>query len=382
MTHKVAWVNCSDLAAAMAIAIRVVERNPRVPVLANVLLKANDGDLLMVETTDLDMAIRIVVDGPVHDVDFAATLPARTLLDVLKTAKVPKLTPVCIDYANTDKSVVLGIDGLCVTMDGIDPADFPVMQMPDNVHAFTIPTGDLARLLKRTEFVVSAEETRYYLNGVYLHVTGGRDTARLRSVATDGHKMGQVDIALPEGAAGMPGVIIPHTTVGELIRLIKGKHAPETVGVRVHATRIEFTVGNVTLISKTVDGSFPDYRRVIPTENKKRLRLDRAGLMSAIELVTCMAPKRGCTVRLSIADSGVTLSTAEFGTGVVPINIAADYEHDPLDIVFNSQYLMAILGHLESERVKIMLAGPASPVLIRGVDDADKDVLYVLMPMP
>lgn len=395
VTRCSAVVNRSDLAAAMAVAIRAVEKRNTIPVLSNVLLKASDNGLV-IETTNLDMVIRIPVAGSA-DAGFMTTLPAHTLADVLKKAKASELVALDVKRTATkwdeprwsgdtgqsvDEHNALDFDGLRVTMKGHDPADFPTMEMPTFEHAFAIPTADLARLFNRTQFAISTEETRYYLNGIFLHVaeTNGKPAA-LRAVATDGHRMGQADVSIPDGAVGMPAVIVPRQAIAEMIRLAKAKGAPATIGVRVHASKTEFTIGNVTLITKNIDGSFPDYARVVPSGNDKRMAVSRAAMLSAIAQVTCLSSERGRAVKLSVVAGNLSLSVSNPDVGAASTTIEADYECNPLDIGFNSGYLTAILEHVESDCAVFMLDGPGDPVLIRGDGNVDDGVVFVLMPM-
>ncbi len=160
---------------------------------------------------------------------------------------------------------------------------FPDLAAGDMTHSFTLAAADVKRLIDRTQFAISTEETRYYLNGIYLHSAGSAKAVTLRGVATDGHRLAQIDLPLPKGATGMPGVIVPRKTVGEVQRLIEDNEAE--VLIELSQGKIRFTLGNVVLTSKLIDGTFPDYGRVIPQNNDKELIVDKKDFEAAVDRV-------------------------------------------------------------------------------------------------
>ena len=244
-------------------------------------------------------------------------------------------------------------------------------------HTFKLVAADLKRLIDKTQFAISTEETRYYLNGIYLHTAGAAKAATLRAVATDGHRLAQVELALPAGAAGMPGVIVPRKTVGEVQRLIEDAEAE--VNVELSQGKIRFTIGNVVLTSKLIDGTFPDYGRVIPTGNDKELVVDKKDFEQAVDRVSTVSSERGRAVKLSLSNGKLMLSVTNPDSGSATEEVEAEYASDPLDIGFNSRYLLDIAGQLEGEAAVLRLADPGSPTLIQDRDA--KGALYVLMPM-
>lgn len=397
-----AVVDRAGFAAAVAKASHIVQRRNTIPILANVLLKGT-GDGITVTGTDLDLQITCPVPGSAG-LDFCTTLPAHTLSDILKKAKacdkvaidVARTTtsghrrtqteydkPSCVEaYEDIVDSAVLNFDGLRVTLQALPSTDFPVFEKVKFDNTFTMATAIMARALKRVEFCISTEETRYYLNGVHMHI-GARNglVPGLFFVATDGHRLGRVETAQPDGCGYMPGVIIPAKTVAEFLRLSKGKTAPENVTVKVCAAKIEYQIGDVTLLSKNIDGTFPDYGRVIPTGNDKRLAIGAKSLATGIEQVDCIASERGRAVKLSTSTGSVRLTVSNPDTGSARMDVACDYDADPMDVGFNARYLLDILGHVESESAVLMLADPGSPCLITGADADDEGVSFVLMPM-
>jgi DNA polymerase-3 subunit beta len=244
-------------------------------------------------------------------------------------------------------------------------------------HKFTLAAADLKRLINKTQFAISTEETRYYLNGIYLHTAGSGKNLALRAVATDGHRLAQVDLPAPAGAEGMPSIIVPRKTVGEIQRLIEDIDGDVTV--ELSQAKIRFTVGSVVLTSKLIDGTFPDYGRVIPHANDKLLEVERRDFEQAVDRVSTVSSERGRAVKLSIAPGKLTLSVTNPDSGSATEELEIVYEADPIDIGFNSRYLLDIASQIDGDTAVLKLADPGSPTLIE--DKASKDALYVLMPM-
>jgi DNA polymerase-3 subunit beta len=244
-------------------------------------------------------------------------------------------------------------------------------------HKFGLKAADLKRLIDKTQFAISTEETRYYLNGIYLHTAGTNKSPTLRAVATDGHRLAQVELPLPDGASGMAGIIIPRKTVGEVQRLIEDNEAEITL--ELSPGKIRFTFGDVVLTSKLIDGTFPDYGRVIPTGNDKELVVDKKEFEQAVDRVSTVSSERGRAVKLSLSTGKLMLSVTNPDSGSATEEVEVEYSADPLDIGFNSRYLLDIAGQIEGEAAVLMLADPGSPTLIQDRDS--KNALYVLMPM-
>ena len=263
------------------------------------------------------------------------------------------------------------------TLQTLPESDFPDLAAGEMSHSFRMPAADLKRLIDKTQFAISTEETRYYLNGIYLHTAGTAKAATLRAVATDGHRLAQCELSLPDGAAGMPGIIVPRKTVGEVQRLLETGEGE--VGIELSAGKIRFTIGNVVLTSKLIDGTFPDYARVIPSNNDKLLTIDKKDFEAAVDRVSTVSSERGRAVKLSITSGRLVLSVTNPDSGSATEEIEVDYDSDPLDIGFNSRYLLDIAAQIEGEVAVLRLADPGSPTLIQDKDA--KGALYVLMPM-
>ncbi len=352
---------------------RVVERRNTIPILANVLIRAGRNELSF-KATDLDLEITETIAAEIGS-EGATTVPAHMLYEIVR--KLPEGAQVVLETSGDRATLTIRAGRSRFTLQTLPESDFPDLAAGEMTHTFKLAAADLKRLIDKTQFAISTEETRYYLNGIYLHVTGGGKTASLRAVATDGHRLAQVDLPLPAGADGMPGVIVPRKTVGEVQRLIENADAEITV--ELSQGKIRFTIGDVVLTSKLIDGTFPDYGRVIPVGNDKELMVDKAEFEAAVDRVSTVSSERGRAVKLSIKDGRLTLSVTNPDSGSATEEIEVEYDADPLDIGFNSRYLLDIAAQLDGEVAVLRLADPGSPTLIE--DKNAKGALYVLMPM-
>ena len=269
-------------------------------------------------------------------------------------------------------------------LQSLPESDFPDLAAETFSHSFSLTALDLKRLIDKTQFAISNEETRYYLNGIFLHTVEVEGHLMLRAVATDGHRLARVEIPCPKGAADMPGVILPRKAVGEVQKLIEDPGV--LVRLEVSPAKVRFAFGEekggpgrIVLISKVIDGTFPDYVRVIPTGNDKRLIVDRAPFAAAVDRVSTISSERGRAVKLSLAESKLTLSVTNPDSGSASEELDVDYDSTPLDIGFNARYLLDITDQLDSDTMLFKLADPGSPTLVQDRDGAS--ALYVLMPM-
>ncbi len=363
----------SVLLKALGHVHRIVEKRNTIPILANVLIKADKGKLSM-KATDLDLE---VIDSVAAEVSpgGATTVPAHMFYEIVR--KLPEGAQIVIEGSGDRAVLSLRAGRSRFTLQTLPESDFPDLAAGEMTHSFKLAAADLKRLIDKTQFAISTEETRYYLNGIYLHTAGTAKNATLRAVATDGHRLAQVELPLPDGAAGMPGIIVPRKTVGEVQRLIETGEGE--VAIELSAGKIRFSIGDVVLTSKLIDGTFPDYARVIPANNDKSLVVDKKDFEAAVDRVSTVSSERGRAVKLSITSGRLVLSVTNPDSGSATEEIEVEYEADPLDIGFNSRYLLDIAAQIEGEVAVLKLADPGSPTLIQDKDA--KGALYVLMPM-
>jgi DNA polymerase III subunit beta len=360
----------------------VVERRNTIPILSNVLLRANtggpDGDGLALSATDMDLEIVERVPGRIERTG-RTTVPAHTLHDIVR--KLPDGAQIEIEASGERSTMVLRCGRSTFTLACLPPEDYPVMASGELAHHFAMTAAELKSLIDRTRFAISTEETRYYLNGIYLHATKNEEVPVIRAVATDGHRLARVEMVLPEGAAGMPGVIVPRKTVLEMRKLIE--ESETEVEVALSPTKIRFTTGEAELTSKLIDGTFPDYDRVIPTANDKVLEVKCKEFAEAVDRVSTISTEKSRAVKLAIVPGSnggnlaVSATSPENGTAIEELEVR--YLSEPLEIGFNSRYLLDIAGQIEGEGAQFVMSDSASPTIVR--DRSDPTALYVLMPM-
>jgi DNA polymerase III subunit beta len=366
-------VERSELLKSLGRVHRVVERRNTIPILANVLVRA-DHSKLSLKATDLDVEVTDAIAAEVGP-GGSTTVPAHMFFDIVR--KLPEGAQIVLESSTDRAALAIRAGRSRFTLQTLPESDFPDLAPGDMTHKFPLKAADLKRLIDKTQFAISTEETRYYLNGIYVHTAGAANAPMLRAVATDGHRLAQMEIGLPNGAAGMPGIIVPRKTVAEADRLLEDPEAE--VLVELSPGKIRFTVGEVILTSKLIDGTFPDYGRVIPLNNDKLLVVDKKEFEAAVDRVSTVSSERGRAVKLSISGGKLLLSVTNPDSGSANEELEVEYEADPIDIGFNSRYLLDIASQIESEAAVLKFADPGSPTLIE--DKESRGALYVLMPM-
>jgi len=350
----------------------VVERPNTIPILSNVKLIAGDAGLSL-NATDLDLDITETVSAEVIEPG-ATTAPAHILFDIVR--KLPDGANVELS-AGDDGQVVMKSGRSRFSLSSLPVSEFPEMSGGELTHSFKLSAADLRGLIDRTRFAIAVEETRYYLNGIFMHqsVSDGLDV--LRAVATDGHRLARVEIPLPEGAQGLPGVIIPRKTVAELRKLIDD--CSTDVSISLSESKIRFAFDDAVVNSKLIDGTFPDYERVIPADNDKVLEIDRKQFAQAVDRVSAVSSEKSRAVKMQAQNGQVRLSASSPDSGSAEEELEAAYEGVELEIGFNARYLLDILQQIEGDAARFGMMDGASPTVVRDVADASS--VYVLMPM-
>jgi DNA polymerase-3 subunit beta len=365
----------ATLMKSLAHVQNVVEKRNTIPILANVLLSVKDG-ALTIAATDLEIALveEVAAESTRNG---AVTVPAATLYEIVR--RQPEGARIELDHPGGDAQLALRAGRYATSLVALSVDEFPKLDAGRLSHNFTLPVHELRGLIDRTKFAISTEETRYYLNGIYLHAAEGDGGPVLRAVATDGHRLARVEEPLPEGAAGMPGIIIPRKTINELRKLLD--EISGGVDISLSETRIKFTIGQTTLTSKLIDGTFPDYDRVIPRGNDKILRVDKKDFNDAVGRVSAISAERHRPVKLSLAKDLLVISAASPEQGTASEELGGDlidYQSGPLEIGFQARYLSDVTDQIKG-KVEFVFADGAAPTLVRDQDDTS--AVYVLMPM-
>lgn len=363
----------SALVRALGHVQSVVERRNTIPILSNVLMQA-EGGALTLTATDLDIEISESAPADVA-MKGAATASALMLHDIVR--KLPDGAQIRLQLIEEEGRLAITAGRYEGSLAVLPDEDFPTLASDDLGVRFQAPAEDLRRLFAKARFAMSQEETRYYLNGVYLHPYTEGGAALLRAAATDGHRLARLDAPLPAGAEAMPGVIVPRKAVGELGRLLDD--AEETVDIAVSEAKIRFGFGAGHLTSKLIDGAFPDYERVIPKGNPNVLRIDNKDFAAAVDRVSTVSADRTRSIKLALDQDRLRLTVNNPEAGSAMEELSVDYSGDPLEIGFNARYLLDVAGQIDGENVTLKLADPSSPTVI--VDEEDERALYVLMPL-
>ncbi|MBR0653256.1 DNA polymerase III subunit beta [Roseomonas terrae] len=370
-------VDRAVLLKALAHVQSVVERRNTIPILANVLLDAKTEGSLTLTATDMEIAVVEEIAGVTVPRGGRTTAPAATLYEIVR--KLPDGARVELDHGGGDGPLTLRAGKFNTSLAVLPVDDFPSMTEGKLPTKFSVKAGVLRDLIDRTRFAISTEETRYYLNGIYLHAAEAEGASVLRAVATDGHRLARVEEPLPDGAKGMPGVIVPRKTVQEVRKL--ADETQDEIEIRLSDTKIRFGIGTVALTSKLIDGTFPEYERVIPRGNDKKLTVPKKDFEEAVARVAAISSERSRPVKLSISRNNLLLSAASPDQGQAQEELDSDtvsYESSPLEIGFQARYLTDITAQI-GEKMEFLFADGAAPTIVK--DEAKPEALYVLMPM-
>ena len=350
----------------------IVEKKNTLPILSNVLLQLKDNKLSIV-ATDLDIIfydeisdVKIIKEGN-------TTTSAAILYDILR--KISSNSDLNFDLKSENKLSLKSENSdfnlLCL------PADnFPTFADEFEGHEISLDKNRFLKLLNKTRISISNDDTRHYLNGVYLHLTEAHGRNFLTGVATDSHRLSSSSLEIKD-ANEFNSLILPRKTVFQLCSLLTENF--DQLAMQTSENKIKFTLGNIKLISKVIDGKFPDYKKVVPTENNKILVLPSKDFISSIERVTSVSLDRKEGVKLTINKDNVQLSVNSANSGEGNEKIKANFSSDSLNISFNSKYLIDIVSEVEDHKLKMNLKDSVSPVLIEDV--SDKNSYYVIMPM-
>ena len=350
----------------------VVEKKNTLPILSNVLLELKNNKLSIV-ATDLDIVfydetndVKILKEG-------STTTSAAILYDILR--KIPSNSELNFELKTENKLSLKS-----------ENSDFNLLCLPvDNFPTFTdefegkeifIQNKKFLKLLNKTKIAISNDDTRHYLNGIFLHLTESHGRNFLTSVSTDSHRLSSSSIEI-ETVDNFSSIILPRKTVFQLCTLLTD--TSEKLSIQIAENKIKFSLGNIKLISKVIDGKFPDYKKVVPTNNDKSLIVASKDFINSIERVTSVSLDGKEGVKLAINKENIQLSVNSANSGEGNEIIKANFNSDNLNISFNSKYLIDIASEIEDKNLKMSLKDSVSPVLIE--DNSDKNSYYVIMPM-
>lgn len=363
----------SDLLGALNHVQNVVERRNTIPILSNVLIAADGGELTLT-ATDLDIEAVDTADASVGK-SGSVTAPAGTLYDVVR--KLPSGADVEMELSGNGRLTIRS-GRSNFELPTLPASDFQTMANDESGTVFEVSAADLRRLIDKTRFAISTEETRYYLNGIYLHTTDNENgKAVLRAVATDGHRLALAEIPAPKGSSDLPGVIVPRKAIAEVRRLLDS--ADGDVELQVSDAKVVFKVGRAVLTTKLIDGSFPDYARVIPSGNEKSLVIDNKAFEAAVDRVATVSAERSRSVKMSLESDRLLLAVNHAETGAGNEELEATYKAESLEIGFNAKYLLDVAAQIEANEAEFLFNDPASPALV--LDPEDPAARYVLMPL-
>ena len=365
-------INSSDLLKALSHIHGIVEVRHTLPILSNIILEAKDNELIL-SSTNLDIYCADKIKAEVSK-EGEISVSAVTFFEIVK--RLPSGSEVVMSIEEGENEIILKCGRSKFNLSTLRTDDFPVISDNDLSTNFVLSADELIRVIDKTKFAVSNEETRYYLNGIFLHVPNS-DNQKLRAVATDGHRLAQAEIPIPEGASNMPGIILPRKAVGEIRKLTDGTDG--IIKVIISNTKAQFVFPNSILTTKLIDGSFPDYQRVIPKENLNKLLVSNQEFSKAIDRVSTVSLEKSRAVKLSLNNNLLSLNVNSHDLGNASEDLEIDYNYDNLEIGFNSKYLLDITSQIQGKEIQILLSDSASPALIT---DPDQDgVIFVLMPM-
>ena len=369
-------VNSTELLRALSHIHGIVEVRHTLPILSNIIISTHD-NLLSLSSTNLDIFCSDDLEAEVSQ-NGSTSVSAATFYEIVK--RLPSGSEIHASLSEEDSTLTLKCGRSKFNLTTISPDDFPKISHDDLNIQFVLSATELKRMIDKTKFAISNEETRYYLNGVFLHQTQKNSIDILRAVATDGHRLAQYDIPLPQGAKDMNGIIIPKKMIQELRRVLDD--ATGDINIQLNENKINFSFNNMQIISKVIDGTFPDYTKVIPQSNDKSITTNNEELKKAIDRVSAVAineETKSKAIKLIIESNKISLSVDSTSRGSAIEEIDLDYNNEKVEIGFNSRYLIDICNEIDGDKINLKFLNSTSPAII--LDNTDENLFFVLMPM-
>ena len=350
----------------------IVDKKNSLPILSNILIEAKDNELTL-SSTDMDISIIEKINCNVLE-DGSTTINSQILYDIVR--KIDENSEIEI-ISNDGKLLTLRADGSRFSLACLPKEDYPIIDQENSGNTIKINSKIIFKLIDKTKFAISNEETRYFLNGLYFNITKDQSNSILTLVGTDGHRLAKFSHNIEDNIDEVSGVIIPKKTIYELCKLLS--EIDEDVYISISSNKIVFTIENIIFISKLIDGSFPDYKRVIPKDNSNILKINREILLSAVDRVSTIANEKSPVVKFKLLQNILNLNTINNESSTASEDLKINYNGNEIEIGFNSKYIMDIVNNLEDEEISINLKDNTSPII--AVENSNSNLVYVLMPM-
>lgn len=364
-------ISKSSILKALSNVNGAVEKRNTIPVLLNVKIEAKNNKI---DLTATDMDIVITSSSPATiKKDGITTVPAQLLYDVVR--KIPDEANISVALTEDGSTIKISSGKFKFSLPCLDPAEFPVLSEGDMLVNFNIKSSDLIKIIDKTKFAISSDETRFYLGGMFLHSIQTPKGIELRGIATDGHRLALASSYKSDLSSAIPGVIIPKKTINEIRKIIEDNENSE---VAFSKAKIKIKSGGSTIISKLIDGEFPEYDKVIPKGNDKLVKVNRKLIFDAVDRVATIATDKNKSIKFIVSDDKINLQVNTNDGGNADEEIEANFKGDTIETGFNSRYLLEIVGQIDAEQININLKDGNSPALITTDDHSG---LYVIMPV-
>ena len=368
-------VNNSELLQALGHIQSIVEKRTVKSILLNVKISTKKNQISFF-TTDLDIFAKESINASVGG-QLVTTVPIHIFYEIVRKIGVNKDISLIFEPSDKPGKMLIRSELSEFSLPCLSADEFPDFEEGTCDCQFEIDSNNLHYLISTTKHAISFDETRYYLSGIYLHIAEDNGINVLRAIATDVHRLAIGEVTLPKNAQLLPGIIIPKKTVLELSKLLEDFNGNISVGVS--SNKITFKIGNTTLISKLIDGKFPDYDKAVPYGNNKILEISIDELSKAIDLVTAISTERVVAVKLKIQKNKVILSVSDKINSSGTIEVPAVYNNDEISIAFNSRYIIDIFNNINGDKAYFKLNSGNEAVLVE--DSGNTNCRFVIMPM-
>ena len=365
-------IDCAEFFKTLTHLQGIVDKKNSLPILSNILIEAS-GNELTLSSTDMDISIVEKIDCNVLE-EGATTINSQILYDIVR--KIEDNSEIEI-ISNNGKLLSLRSEGSRFSLASLPKEDYPIIEKDNSGVDITLNSKILLKLIDKTKFAISNEETRYFLNGLYLNINNDDENTHLTLVGTDGHRLAKSEHNIENISELISGVIVPKKTIYELSKLLS--ELDEDIEINISSTKIVFYIDNLIFISKLIDGTFPDYKRVIPIDNNNVVEINRHKLLSAVDRVSTIANEKSPVIKFKFLKNIINLNSVNLENSTATEDINLDYNGDEFEIGFNSKYIMDIINNLEDDTIFLKLKDGSSPII--AYEKSNTNLIYVLMPM-